>query len=110
LSGATVGKLMMKLSLTDDETPDLFRALAAVKDARRRTGRLKDLAAKGLLLERSGGATVGVLHVAAPAAHQAAGERPGEDPLRRHLPPGVTGSGLVSAWDEPAGDAGARKA
>jgi hypothetical protein len=47
-------KLLMKLTIAADETPELFRALASVKDARHRTGRLKDLASKGFMVERSG--------------------------------------------------------
>lgn len=105
---SSTSKLLMKLSLTADETPDLFHALASVKDAKRRTGRLKDLAAKGLLLERSSGAVAGLVPPAMSTVP--AGDAEQGDALRRHLPPGVTGSGLVSAWDEPGGDGDARQA
>jgi hypothetical protein len=44
-------KLLMKITVAADETPELFRTLRSVKDPRRRTRRLKDLATKGLLFE-----------------------------------------------------------
>jgi len=45
--------IKMKLTIARDETPELHIALAAINEPRRRTRRLKDLAAKGLLWERS---------------------------------------------------------
>ncbi|MBY0366043.1 hypothetical protein [Roseateles aquatilis] len=110
MTAAAGAKLQMKLSLAADETPDLFHALSAVKDAKRRTGRLKDLAAKGLLLERSGSlalASAPPAPISGPQAEHAAGH---DDALTRHLPPGVTGGSLVAAWEQPEGDADARKA
>jgi hypothetical protein len=58
MSAGRDNKLLMKLTIAADETPDLFRALESVKDARRRTRRLKDLASKGFMVERSG---IGIL-------------------------------------------------
>src|SRR5438046_593163 len=46
-------QLKLKLTIASDENPDLFRALRDIKDPRRRTRRLKDLAVKGLLMERA---------------------------------------------------------
>lgn len=45
-------QLKLKLTIAMDENPDLFLALRDIKDPRRRTRRLKDLAVKGLLMER----------------------------------------------------------
>jgi len=65
-------KLLLKLTVASDEMPELFRALAIVKDPRRRTRRLKDLATQGLLVERSGGA-VKVADTLRPECPDAAG-------------------------------------
>jgi hypothetical protein len=46
-------QLKLKLTIAVDENPDLFLALRDIKDPRRRTRRLKDLAVKGLLMERA---------------------------------------------------------
>jgi hypothetical protein len=46
--------LKIKLTVTADEHPELHRSLMAIADPRRRTGRLKDLACAGLLVERFG--------------------------------------------------------
>ena len=46
-------QLKLKLTIALDENPDLFRALRDIKDPRRRTRRLRDLAVKGLLMERA---------------------------------------------------------
>jgi hypothetical protein len=50
--------LQIKLTVTIDEHPELHRILRAITEPRRRTRRLKDLAATGLLIERSGGLAV----------------------------------------------------
>ncbi len=46
-------QLKLKLTIALDENLDLFRALRDIRDPRRRTRRLKDLAVKGLLMERA---------------------------------------------------------
>ena len=46
-------ELRLKLTIAADENPDLYLALRDIKDPRRRTRRLKDLAVKGLFLERA---------------------------------------------------------
>jgi len=48
-------KFVMKITIANDECPELFRALSRIADGKRRAGRFKDLASKGLLLERSTG-------------------------------------------------------
>ena len=52
-------QLKLKLTIAVDENPDLYLALRDIKDPRRRTRRLKDLAVKGLLLERAPAPIVG---------------------------------------------------
>lgn len=47
-------ELKIKLTVTADEHPELYRVLMAIEESRRRTRRLKDLAASGLLVERFG--------------------------------------------------------
>jgi hypothetical protein len=90
MSAGRDNKLLMKLTIAADETPELFRALASVKDARRRTGRLKDLASKGLMVERSG---IGIL--SSEPAPQGAGKT-AEGP--RHAPPGETVASMLD-WE-----------
>ena len=51
------GELAMKLTIAGDENPELYLALLAVHEPRRRTRRLKDLATKGLMLERGEGSS-----------------------------------------------------
>ena len=46
-------ELRLKLTIAVEENPDLYLALRDIKDPRRRTRRLKDLAVKGLFLERA---------------------------------------------------------
>jgi hypothetical protein len=64
--------LQIKLTVTSDEHPELHRVLVAIAEPRRRTRRLKDLAATGLLIERTGGLAVSASQpapaVAGPAA------------------------------------------
>lgn len=61
--------LQIKLTVTSDEHPELHRVLIAIEEPRRRTRRFKELAATGLLVERSG-----VAPVALPRSAQPAGE------------------------------------
>lgn len=90
MSAGGDNKLLMKLTIAADETPELFRALASVKDARRRTRRLKDLASKGFMVERSG---MGILS-SEPAPRVA---RPTAEGLR-HAPPGDTVASMLD-WE-----------
>ena len=64
--------LQIKLTVTSDEHPELHRVLVAIAEPRRRTRRLKDLAATGLLVERAGGLAVSAQQPALSAAGQAA--------------------------------------
>jgi hypothetical protein len=66
--------LQIKLTVTQDEYPELHRVLLAIVEPRRRTRRLKDLAATGLLLERAGGISVSAAQPAPSAAGQAVGD------------------------------------
>jgi hypothetical protein len=66
--------LQIKLTVTQDEHPELHQVLLAIVEPRRRTRRLKDLAATGLLLERAGGIAVSATQPAQRAAGQAAGD------------------------------------
>ena len=75
--------LKLKLTIAVDENPDLFRALRDIKDPRRRTRRLKDLAVKGLMMERT--------PTAAPAAQRAQAPMGGlESPPRAAVGPSVS--------------------
>lgn len=49
------GTMRMKVTISRDEHPALFEALFRINNPRRRTGRLKDLVIRGLMLELSGG-------------------------------------------------------
>lgn len=64
--------LQIKLTVTSDEHPALHRVLVAIAEPRRRTRRLKDLAATGLLIERAGGLALSALQPAPAAAAQEA--------------------------------------
>lgn len=77
-------QLKLKLTIAVDENPDLFLALRDIKDPRRRTRRLKDLAVKGLLMER---APVSI-HSGALASH-----------LDRPRPRAVVGQSVSSMLD-----------
>jgi hypothetical protein len=46
-------QLKLKLTIALDENPELYRVLRDISEPRRRTRRLKDLAVKGLLMERA---------------------------------------------------------
>lgn len=91
MSMDTDDRLLMKITVAADETPELFRSLASVKDRRRRTRRLKDLATKGLMVERAGVATI-----ATEAAPQMAIIQPPEGPGR--VRPGDTVSSMLD-WE-----------
>jgi hypothetical protein len=51
----SASKLQVKVTVMADETPALFAALSGVRNPRNRAARVKDLAAKGLLIEGVGG-------------------------------------------------------
>ncbi len=62
------GTVRMKVTISRDEHPALFEALFSIRNPRHRTGRLKDLVIRGLMLELTGG-TLGAM------GRQAAGAR-----------------------------------
>lgn len=64
--------LPIKLTVTSDEHPELHRVLVAIAEPRRRTRRLKDLAATGLLFERAAGLAMSAPQPAPAAAEPAA--------------------------------------
>jgi hypothetical protein len=64
--------LPIKLTVTSDEHPELHRVLVAIAEPRRRTRRLKDLAATGLLFERATGLAMSAPQPAPAAAEPAA--------------------------------------
>jgi hypothetical protein len=84
-------QLKMKLTISVDENPDLFFVLRDIRDRRRRTRRLKDLAVKGLLLER------------APAPTGAAAPQPITESHGRRTPVGESVSSMLD-WGDPAAE------
>jgi hypothetical protein len=64
-------QLKLKLTIAVDENPDLYHALRHIKDPRRRTRRLKDLAVKGLMLERAPASIVGLAPMRTTDGHAA---------------------------------------
>ena len=81
--------LQIKLTVTSDEHPELHRVLKAISEPRRRTRRLKELAAMGLLVERSGTFTL-----AAPASLE---------PATEHVPEIRFDAVSMALWDDKAG-------
>lgn len=49
------GAVQIKLTISREEHPALFETLFCIRSPRRRTGRLKELITKGLVLELTGG-------------------------------------------------------
>ena len=81
--------LQIKLTVTSDEHPELHRVLEAIVEPRRRTRRLKELAAIGLLVERSGTFTL-----SAPASLE---------PAVEHVPEIRVDAVSMALWDDKAG-------
>jgi hypothetical protein len=48
------GSVRIKLTISREEHPAMFEALASIRNPRRRTGRLKELVVKALTLEQVG--------------------------------------------------------
>ena len=53
-AGRKDGTVRMKLTISREEHPAMFEALASIRNPRRRTGRLKELVVKALTLEQVG--------------------------------------------------------
>ena len=51
---ASSNQLLLQLTLSADESPELFQALAQIGDPKRRVGRLRDLATRGLIFTLGG--------------------------------------------------------
>ena len=52
------GSVRIKLTISREEHPAMFEALASIRNPRRRTGRLKELVVKALTLEQVGATAV----------------------------------------------------
>jgi hypothetical protein len=89
------GTVRIKLTISREEHPAMFEALAGIRSPRRRTGRLKELVVKALTLERVGAAAVvgpRLLDGARP------GVAPGGEATRADPP--ATPVALMLEWDE----------
>ena len=89
------GSVRIKLTISREEHPAMFEALASIRNPRRRTGRLKELVVKALTLEQ-----VGATAILGPLLPD--GARPGVAPggeAARAGPP-ATPVALMLEWDE----------
>ncbi len=94
-AGRTEGTVRIKLTISREEHPAMFEALAGIRNPRRRTGRLKELVVKALTLEQ-----VGATAILGPLLPD--GARPGVAPggeAARADPP-ATPVALMLEWDE----------
>jgi hypothetical protein len=57
-AGRKDGTVRIKLTISREEHPAMFEALASIRNPRRRTGRLKELVVKALTLEQVGATAV----------------------------------------------------
>ena len=57
-AGRKDGAVRIKLTISREEHPAMFDALASIRNPRRRTGRLKELVVKALTLEQVGATAV----------------------------------------------------
>ena len=89
------GTVRIKLTISREEHPAMFEALASIRSPRRRTGRLKELVVKALTLE-----LVGAAAVAGPRLLDGArpGVAPGGEAARAG--PAATPVALMLEWDE----------
>ncbi len=94
-AGRKDGTVRMKLTISREEHPAMFEALASIRNPRRRTGRLKELVVKALTMEQVGAtAAMGSLLLnAAPP-----GVVPGGEATRVGTP--ATSVALMLEWDE----------
>lgn len=94
-AGRKDGTVRMKLTISREEHPAMFEALASIRNPRRRTGRLKELVVKALTLEQVGAtAVLGPLHLDGARPGIAAG---GET---ASAGPPATPVALMLEWDE----------
>ena len=85
----------IKLTISREEHPAMFEALASIRNPRRRTGRLKELVVKALTLEQ-----VGATAVLGPLLRDGAhpGVAPGGEAARAG-PPAASVTSMLE-WDE----------
>ena len=89
------GSVRIKLTISREEHPAMFEALASIRNPRRRTGRLKELVVKALTLEQ-----VGATAILGPLLPD--GARPGVAPggEAAMAGPPATPVALMLEWDE----------
>ena len=94
-AGRKDGTVRMKLTISCEEHPAMFEALASIRNPRRRTGRLKELVVKALTLEQ-----VGATAILGPLLPDGAlpGVAPGGEAARAGPP--ATPVALMLEWDE----------
>ena len=94
-AGQKDGTVRIKLTISREEHPAMFEALASIRNPRRRTGRLKELVVKALTLE-----LVGATPVLGPLRPDGArpGVAPGSETARAGPP--ATPVALMLEWDE----------
>lgn len=88
------GMVRMKLTISHEEHPAMFEALASIRNPRRRIGRLKELVIKALTLEQ-----VGATAVFGPPPHDGArqGIAPGGD-ISNAGPPATSVASMLE-WE-----------
>ena len=94
-AGRKDGTVRMKLTISREEHPAMFEALASIRNPRRRTGRLKELVVKALTLEQVG-ATAALGPLLLDGARP--GVVPGGETARAGSP--ATPVALMLEWDE----------
>ncbi len=94
-AGRKDGSVRIKLTISREEHPAMFEALAGIRNPRRRTGRLKELVVKALTLEQVGATAI-------PGPRLLDGARPGVacgGEAARALPPAPPVAVMLE-WDE----------
>lgn len=89
------GSVRIKLTISREEHPAMFEALASIRNPRRRTGRLKELVVKALTLEQVG-ATAALGPLLLDGARP--GVAPGSEPASAGPP--ATPVASMLEWDE----------
>jgi hypothetical protein len=83
-------QILLQVTLSADESPELFEALVRIRDPKRRVGRFRDLATRGLIFTLSG-------FTLAPRLQDAPETTVGSDPSAV-LPHGVVDG--LTAWTD----------
>ena len=94
-AGRKEGTVRIKLTISREDHPAMFEALASIRNPRRRTGRLKELVIKALILEQVGA-------TAALGPFLLDGARPGVAPCSETASAGPPANpvALMLEWDE----------